>query len=385
MALFLIIPLVIAVPIGIYLYHFLKRVFAFWGMDEKKKSGKVFAVIAAVVITLFAINIWGIAAVIILHVIIISLLLDLIYLVIKKGKLKEKIKFLSDKRLANLYRCGLVPLTISLIILGYGYYNMTHVREKDYTIHTEKNISRDYKVAMLSDLHFETTMDTKKLAEYCEKMEAEKPDMLLLCGDIIDESTSETGIREALRILGSVKTTYGVYYVYGNHERGAYRSGGSYMFPSDAEPGEGKLRKQAKKAGIHVLTDEVTALNDEFILAGRVDESFARSGDAAPRSSTEDLLKETDNNDFILLMDHQPVGLQENEEAGVDLQLSGHTHGGQIWPIGLISDILGFGELNYGYQKSGDFQIAVSSGIGGWGYPIRTGCHSEYLMLTITK
>lgn len=379
MALFLIIPLVIAVPIGIYLYHFLKRVFAFWGMSEKKKARKVLAVISAVIITLFAINIWGIAAVIILHTIIISLLLDLIYIVIKKGKLKAKMKFLSDKRLANLYRCGLVPLIASFIILGYGYYNMTHVREKDYTIHTEKNISRDYKVAMLSDLHFETTMNTKKLAEYCEKIEAEKPDMLLLCGDIVDESTSETGIREALRILGSVKTTYGVYYVYGNHERGVYRTGGSYMFPSDTEPGEGKLREQAKKAGIHVLTDEVTTFNDEFTLAGRVDRSFAS------RSSTKELLNETDGSDFILLMDHQPVELQENQEARVDLQLSGHTHGGQIWPIGLISDMLGFGELNYGYQKSGNFQIAVSSGIAGWGYPIRTGCHSEYLMLTITK
>ena len=126
-------------------------------------------------------------------------------------------------------------------------------------------------------------------------------------------------------------------------------------------------------------------LNDEFVLGGRMDLSYSRRDDGFPRNSTKTIFSEKNQKAFILLLDHQPVDLKENEEAGVDLQLSGHTHGGQIWPIGLISDLLGFGELNYGYKKSGNFQVIVSSGIGGWGYPIRTGCHSEYLMVTVTK
>lgn len=378
MFVFIIVPLVIAVPIGIYVYHFLKRVLEFGGMNEKKKARKVIAVLGAVIITILAINIWGIAAVVILHTVLISLILDLICFIIKKSGLKEKSKLLSDKRLVCIYRCGLVPLIISLIILGYGYYNMAHVREKDYTIHTEKNISRDYKVAMLSDLHFETTMGTEKLTEYCKEIQGAKPDMLLLCGDIFDESTSEKGISEALQILGSVKTTYGVYYVYGNHER--YRNHGySQELSFGMEDREGQLLEMAEEQGIHTLSDEVISLNDEFTLVGRIDKSSGRN------KSTKDLIKDVDKEDFILLMDHQPVELQENQKAGVDLQLSGHTHGGQIWPIGLISDLLGFGEVNYGYERSGDFQIVVSSGIAGWGYPIRTGCHSEYLMLTIKK
>ncbi len=371
MILFLIIPVAIAIPVAIYLYHFFKRVLGFWRMDEQKTGRKVLAVILTIIFTFLAVNIWGLAAVIILHAIIISILLDLACVIWRRGNFPKK------KVLRNVYRCGLVPIVCSLIILGYGYYNMTHAREKAYTVHTEKNISRDYKVAMMSDLHYETTMKAEKLKEYCAEIEAEKPDVLLLCGDIVDESTSLQGMMEALQILGSVKTTYGVYYVYGNHDMATYSA--------SSEFGEIELAKQLIKSGIHILQDTSVALNDEFVLGGRMDLSYSRGDDVPPRSSTKGIFSEKNKEAFTLLLDHQPVDLKENEEAGVDLQLSGHTHGGQIWPIGLISDLLGFGELNYGYEKSGDFQIIVSSGIGGWGYPIRTGCHSEYLMVTVTR
>lgn len=85
------------------------------------------------------------------------------------------------------------------------------------------------------------------------------------------------------------------------------------------------------------------------------------------------------------MVDHQPVDLNVNDELKVDLQISGHTHGGQMFPVGLISDFLGFGEMNYGYQKLNYMQVIVSSGIAGWGYPLRTGSHSEYVIIDIKK
>ncbi|MBP2032075.1 putative MPP superfamily phosphohydrolase [Clostridium algifaecis] len=86
---------------------------------------------------------------------------------------------------------------------------------------------------------------------------------------------------------------------------------------------------------------------------------------------------------FILLLDHQPFELQKNDELGYDLQLSGHTHAGQIWPVGLLSDILRTNELNYGYKKLSNMQAIVSSGMAGWGYPIRTEANSEYVIIDI--
>ena len=90
-----------------------------------------------------------------------------------------------------------------------------------------------------------------------------------------------------------------------------------------------------------------------------------------------------DKNKFILLLDHQPSNLDENSFLGYDLQLSGHTHKGQIWPCGLISELFNFNELEYGYEKIGNYEVIVSSGISGWNYPIRTGSKSEYLIVDI--
>ena len=75
--------------------------------------------------------------------------------------------------------------------------------------------------------------------------------------------------------------------------------------------------------------------------------------------------------------------IKENKKAGVDLSLSGHTHAGQIWPTGQLGELIGVTELNYGHRQDGDYQVIVSSGIGGWGYPIRTGGHSEYVVITL--
>ena len=82
-------------------------------------------------------------------------------------------------------------------------------------------------------------------------------------------------------------------------------------------------------------------------------------------------------------MDHQPGDLKENNRQGIDLQVSGHTHAGQIWPTGQLMQLLGINEINYGYRKTGNLQTVVTSGMAGWGYPIRTGGHCEYVIIDV--
>ena len=83
------------------------------------------------------------------------------------------------------------------------------------------------------------------------------------------------------------------------------------------------------------------------------------------------------------MLDHQPLGLNDNAATSVDLQISGHTHAGQIWPTGTLMQLMGISELNYGYKKIEDMDMIVTSGIGGWGYPIRTGKHCEYVIVDV--
>ena len=157
--------------------------------------------------------------------------------------------------------------------------------------------------------------------------------------------------------------------MYGNHDRAHYSQNPPFT--------EEELKTTIEYAGIKALKDEVVALNDEFTVIGRDD----RSG--TNRKSSQELLQGVDTNDFLLLLDHQPVELEDNEAAGYDLQLSGHTHAGQMWPVGPLTTLFGMVELNYGHRKQGDFQAIVTSGIAGWGYPLRTGKHSEYVMIKI--
>lgn len=278
-------------------------------------------------------------------------------------------------RWKKVYSCGLVPLLCLALSMGYGYWNMAHVVETDYTVTTTKNIRQEgYRVALISDLHFGTTMDAEKLQAQCDEIGAAQPDLIVLCGDIVDESTTKAQMQSAAKILGSMASEYGVFYVFGNHDRAWY---------SDrAEFSAQELEAALTSEGIHVLCDTSYVLNDEFTIIGREDRSFfGGSG----RKTQAELLEGVDTSDFLLLLDHQPSELQANAGAGFDLQLSGHTHGGQIWPVGVISDMLGFGELNYGYAQIGDFQVIVSSGIAGWGYAVRTGAHSEFVIVDVVQ
>ena len=180
----------------------------------------------------------------------------------------------------------------------------------------------------------------------------------------------------AAKVLGDIGAEYGTYYVFGNHDYNAYTSTPAYS------PEE--LCSTLESSGIVVLKDRVYTVNDELTVIGRTDASVGSMVSPKGRTGIEELCRETDSNTFVLLLDHQPTELSENAEAGVDLQLSGHTHAGQIWPTGQVGELTGFTELNYGWKEIGGFQVIVSSGIGGWGYPIRTGGHSEYVVVTVS-
>lgn len=260
---------------------------------------------------------------------------------------------------------------VTAVFLVYGSWNMNHVVRTEYNVATDKNIG-NYKILLITDTHYDTIQDTKVLKEKVNEMNAEAPDIVILGGDIVEEDTSKEAMQEVFQILGGLENTYGIYYVYGNHDRQPYTEQRSY---TDEELENAILENQ-----ITILEDSYEVINDELILAGRADAAW---GNSSNRASVEEILADVDREKYIIMADHQPIEAEENNAQGVDLELSGHTHAGQLWPVGVLSELTGV--LNYGEYQEENCKVIVSSGFTGWGYPIRTEEHCEYVLINVTS
>lgn len=352
--------------VGIYFYFYFKRVISWWRKKPADRTAGLWAAALGAVSAFKVFQVWNTWAMVVMHLFGFALCLDLVNALIRLTKR-------GGRRWERVYRCGLVPFLCTALLMGYGYWNIHRVVRTDYRVETEKPIrAQGYRIALVSDLHFGTTMDGRDLAGYAGEIEAAGPDLLVLCGDIVDEATTREEMEEAMAVLGAVKCPLGVYFVRGNHDRASYTRTPNFT----AE----ELERAIRGAGITILTDRRVQAAEDLTLIGRDDRSRPVDG---RRRGLEELLDGADRSSFLLLLDHQPSELEAADRAGYDLLLSGHTHAGQIWPTGLISQAVGIVELNYGQRKLDHLQVIVSSGIGGWGYPIRTSRHCEYVIISV--
>ena len=359
---FFVLPIILLIPVSIYIFFFIKRIILCFYKKELPMWMQGIIAFISLMCIYPARNLFGFWALIILHFFACGLVVDIIFYILKKKNINQ---------LEKLHHIGIIPLVCVAMILGYGYLNMKDVNGKYYDILTEKEISQSYRIALITDLHFGNTMNNEELKKYCQEISKEKPDIVLLGGDIVDERSTRQQVIDAFALLGQIDSQYGIYYVYGNHDRGTYSQNADFT--------ETDLEDAITHHGVQILSDEQVAVTDDLIIIGREDRGHVE------RKSSSELFQTVDQDDFLLIFDHQPVDLNVNDELGYDLQLSGHTHGGQVFPVGLITDLLGFGEMNYGYRQLQHMQVVVSSGIAGWGYPVRTGSHSEYVIINVKR
>ena len=259
-----------------------------------------------------------------------------------------------------LYHNGYTALGIFVLMLGVFVYGNLHYNNKvrvPLELTSQKPLPRKYKIVMASDLHIGYHNPRKELARWVDMINAENPDFILIAGDIIDGSMRpiiEERMAEEFRRLKAP-----VYACLGNHE---FYSG---------VPG---ARQYYKDAGIHLLVDESAVIDSSIVVIGRDDRTNMR------RKPIKDLVGSFASK-YTIVLDHQPYNLDRAEAAGVDFQLSGHTHRGQVWPISWITDRIY--ECSWGSHQRGNTQFYVSSGIGIWGGKFRIGTQSEYVVATL--
>lgn len=265
------------------------------------------------------------------------------------------------------FALGLCALLAVASLLVYGTQNGKILKVTSYEINIPKeagSLSR-LRIALVSDLHLGPINDHRQ-QKIIDSINGLNPDIVLVPGDIIDDIVlfDKTGI---LGDLTKIKSTYGVYASLGNHD---------YLGEDPA-----LNLDRLSKAGIGVLRDSSVKIADSFYLIGREDK-YARIRGGKKRAPLTELMHGMNLELPVILLDHQPVDLQEAENAGVDLQLSGHTHKGQFFPINLITRRIF--PVDYGYLAMEGLQVIVTSGAGTWGPPIRIGSSCEIVDIRVS-
>ena len=253
-----------------------------------------------------------------------------------------------------------------VVILAGGHLNALHPRIREIDLAVRKRTAGDtLRIVAASDIHLGTIIGRKRLQSIVERINDLRPDVVLLPGDIVDEDLGPV-IRENLgETLRTIRSTHGVFAVTGNHE-----------YIGGAEPACAYLADH----GITILRDSVARIAGGMYIVGREDRSSAGFA-GRKRKTLASLMADVDTSYPVVLMDHQPFGLEEAVGKGIDIQLSGHTHHGQLWPLNRITGAVY--ELSWGEKVKGETRFYVSSGVGTWGPPVRTGNRPEILLIRV--
>lgn len=259
----------------------------------------------------------------------------------------------------------IAAIIVCVIIAGHFIARNPQVRSLEITIPKRGRTAKSMSMVLVTDIHLGTLIKNSRLEKLVSIINGLNPDLVLLGGDIVDEDLAPVIENNLGEILKQIKSRYGTYAVTGNHE---------YIGGVDAATG------YMKEHGITVLRDRAILVANSLYLVGREDRSMHRFI-GQQRKTLAEIMAGIDRSYPMILMDHQPFGLSRARENGFDLQLSGHTHDGQLWPVSYITGIIY--ELSSGYGKIGKTHYYVSSGFGTWGPPLRIGTVSEIVHLTI--
>lgn len=249
--------------------------------------------------------------------------------------------------------------------VGYGAYGVLRgPKVKRVTVPLAKlpRAAHGFRIAVVSDIHLGPILGRNFTRRVVDTINATQPDLIAVVGDLVDGSVED--LRPAAAPLAGLRARHGAFFVTGNHE---YFSGAEQWV------------EHVRELGLRPLRNARTELPG-FDLAG-VDDVAGESEGKGPDFAKA--LGDRDRSRASVLLAHQPVVIHDAVEHGVDLQLSGHTHGGQLWPGNFIADLAN--PTLAGLERYGDTQLYVTRGAGAWGPPVRVGAPSDITVVELAS
>jgi len=252
-------------------------------------------------------------------------------------------------------------IILSILIVVAGAINLNTIRVTKYRIEVPRRQAKvdHLRIAFVADFHIQQNTRLGFVEQFVKKVNALQPDLMLYGGDIVEgdrENETTEIIESAIR---DIHTKYGSFGVLGNHEFYGGQQKGRFF----------------RKAGITLLCDTIVTIDNSFYLAGRYDQHFRQ------RKTISEIMGSASSDLPMILMDHRPTELQEASRTAIDVQFSGHTHDGQMFPINLITNSVY--ELSWGYKKIRNTHFFVTSGLRLWGPPVKTAGKSEIMLVDI--
>lgn len=279
---------------------------------------------------------------------------------------------------------GAICAAAMVLLIVYGIYNARKIQVTSYQVEVKKKMAgkQPFKIVLAADLHLGYNSGEAQVRRIVNQINRQKPDLVCIAGDVFDNEFEAVKNPERVKkILREIKANYGVYGCWGNHDiNEPILAGFTFDKTEGSELLDERMDLFVKEAGIEILNDEVRLIDGKFYLAGRKDAARAKKIENG-RMTPQELLEGLDRTKPIFVIDHQPKELQEIADAGADLDLCGHTHGGQIFPGNLAVD-LGW-ENACGCLKKDQMYNIVTSGAGLWGPNMRIGSKSEICVIEV--
>jgi len=259
-------------------------------------------------------------------------------------------------------------LFISGMVVTAGYINTRNIKINYAEIEIPKKSSKlkELNLVLVADFHLTPVNNGKLLKEIVENINFLNADIVIMPGDVLDDDVAILKKRNIAGELSKIKSKYGVFASNGNHE-----------FIIGVEEAD----KYLHELNINVLRDSAALIDNSFYVLGREDRSM-RNFTGEERKTLAGILKDVNRNHPVIIIDHTPLGLNEIVNENIELQLSGHTHHGQIFPLNLITSNIVY-EVSWGYLRKGYTQFYVTCGVGTWGPPVRLGSDSEIVSMKI--
>lgn len=318
---------------------------------------------------------------VLLYIILTVLIADAVRLVLKRQR-KIPQEYIKAKRTFVIAGTTCIIIIAGISIYGAINARIIHTTKYEVTINKKVEKMKNLKIALVADLHMGYNIGTHHIKNMVKKINKQNPDLVVIAGDIFDnEYEALDNPRQIIKTLKSIKSKYGVYATYGNHDiKEKILAGFTFNKKGEKKESDIRMDKLLEDANITLLRDEEVLIDNSFYLYGRPD--YRRPGRGITiRKTPKEITEELDKSKPIIVVDHEPNELQELADAGVDMDLCGHTHDGQMFPGNITTTMMW--ENSYGYMKKDNMHNIVTSGVGLFGPNMRVGTIAEIVIIDV--